>query len=692
MQRIDDGAGLYCWVKDLAGLEALKRAISVASEVVFDLETTGLDQHASDRIVQVFKMVGRGKARHEEIVNRVDSVEARVVLAQFTLPLGDNGEWDGSEPVTWLLPLSHPDSWLGKWEHGLPGAGPVTDNWRRALRQVLRVAVDNRKPFVGHNIKFDATYAYAATGIDISSLISWDSADASRVLEAGKSAKLADCCVREFGARTWKEEFSLRSPGAAEGVPLEQLGEYGARDTWWTWRLSMAQRRRMFLKVDADSVHEPLGDFEVLEAKAGKLATWVAMPTVRSLTKIENLGMLLDVEYTRRALDEAEDISRRRLEQMSTMYDMDPQHVSSAPTSHWFREFTTRGIESGDLTLMEVTPTGKPKWSKGTLSKIAMAKGEDSVAAVILEQRKYAKRAEYLRVWLEKVTPAGLIHANYNTGMVTGRLSSSSPNMQQVTKDLRPCFIPRPGYVLADFDFSQIELRVAAFISRSAPMIQAFQEGQDLHRLLAAQVAGKALEDVTPHERQMAKAVNFGLLFGLGAFGLRHYAEGSYGVIMSQQEAQTFYTGYFETWRGLKDWHQQVEARLIRDNIAVSPLGRVRRFDNGLSNANDLNAAINAPVQGMASDLMQIAIASIQGELPGVRSSLIDVRVVATVHDSAVIELPENSWEEVAQKIKYEMENPGPVLARLGVELDVPIRVEAQVGSRWSLSDIGVLA
>lgn len=506
------------------------------------------------------------------------------------------------------------------------------------------------------------------------------------------SAKLAEVCAREFGTANWKD-FDFRRPGAAEGEPLPELGLYGARDTWWTWKLSVRQRQRMFLAVGHEQPHQPEGDAEILEAKAGKLALWVAMPTVRSLSKVEQRGIRLDVDYTRDLLDEADRISRTRLEQMSTMYGMDPTGCSTAPTSLWFREFTERAMEAGDLRLIEATGKGKPRWTKGVLNKIALEAGDESTAAIILEQRKYAKQAEFLRSWLDHVSADGYIHAKYNTGMVTGRLSSSGPNMQQVTKSLRPCFIPSPGYVIADFDFSQIELRVAAFISRSQPMIEAFQAGADLHRLLASQVARKPMEDVTPAERQMAKAVNFGLLFGLGAFGLRKYAEGSYGVLMTEREAADFYSGYFETWTGLKEWHRAVEARLIRDGLSVSPLGRVRRFHGGANfgpDANNaLNAAINAPVQGMASDLMQIAIASIQGELPGPRHQVTDARVVATVHDSAVIELPEDDWEVQATLIKAEMEDPSEVLTRLGVDLDVPIIVEYTVGTRWALSDVG---
>jgi len=143
----------------------------------------------------------------------------------------------------------------------------------------------------------------------------------------------------------------------------------------------------------------------------------------------------------------------------------------------------------------------------------------------LLRHRDATKTLEFLRSWLELRDPTNVIHATYNVGFVkTGRLSSSNPNVQQISARLKPAFIPRPGHVLLDLDYSQVELRVAAFISRSQPMIEAFQRGDDLHRLLAAKIAGKAPEDVTSLERKRAKAGNFGLLYGMSPGGFQSYA------------------------------------------------------------------------------------------------------------------------------------------------------------------------
>ena len=661
--------GPFAWVWDEQALGQLKEAIYAAHEVVWDTETTGLASHA----------VEGGTLNN--------GIGARQALATFTLPQADaQGLWNGVEPTTWIVPLSHPDS-------------PFLGRWRKISAELMELILKLKKPLVGHNLKYDVRYQEATTGVNLVSVIDWDTQDGSRLLDNGQSAKLGDAAHRAFGVPSWKDfEFS-KIPGAAEGVPIFELGEYGARDTYWTWRLKRYQQEQMFLVPGMD---EPFDSDEIMNMRLGKLATWVAMPTVASLAQIEINGIRLDVQTTRDMLAESKQISRDALHKMALRYlpdfqagrvDLKPDSVSAAPTSLWFARFSKWAVEKGDMKVLELTPTGKMKWTKTGLAKLAKQYGPDSVPAIILEQRHHSKRAEFLTAWLHYVTEAGFIHAQYNTGMVTGRLSSSVPNMQQVNKKLRPCFIPHSDeWVVADFDFSQIELRVAAFISRSLPMLEAFRRGEDLHRALAALVTGKEPHEVTAEERQMAKAVNFGLLFGLGAYGLTIYAEESYGVTMTKDQASTFYHAYFRKWVGLKAWHAQVQARLERDNCSVSPLGRIRNFKG--RGDKDLNAAINAPVQGMASDLMQIAIADIQGLLPAGqgRGKVEDVLVIGTVHDSAVVLLPKNNWEAKAKEVQQRMEDLNPLLKFLGIELDVPIKIEATVGSRWSLDDIGTIS
>jgi DNA polymerase-1 len=653
------------WVFDDEALGQLVEAVLSSQEVIFDLETTGLMPYAEEGGIQN------------------GGVGARVALASFTLPQADaEGNWDGVDATSWILPLSHPDS-------------PWSGCWKKTLLRVLSAGVEAKKPFSNHNIKFDAKYEFAQIGIDISDRIVWDTQDAGRILDENGSNRLKDVVPRTFGIESWAD-FDLTSPGAAERVPLFQLGEYAARDTYWTWRLERYQKELMFLEGD----DEPFAGEDYQNARLGKFALWVTMPTVASLTKIEQRGFRLDVPWVEETLAEAEKISREGLEMMADRYGMDRASASAAPTSHWFKKFTTIAVEQGDLRITAMTGKGSPQWSKGVLGRQARL-DDEGVAALILRQRRYSKRAEFLRSWLEHVTPEGFIHAQYNTGMSTGRLSSSSPNLQQVTKALRPAFIARDGYYVADFDFSQIEMRGAAHISDCKPMIEAFNRGEDLHRLLATWVIEArehrlvSTAEVTGEERQGAKAGNFGLLFGLGAFGFREYAEDNYGVVMTLDEATEIRKVYFDRWTGLREWHQKMIALAHRDGQVVSPLGRVRRLP-GIYDANDRvvssaeRIAINSPVQGFASDMMQIALASIQGVLHSSSNLPAIPRVypIGTVHDSAVVELPVNRWEELAAAVKERMENLHPVLSRLGCDLKVPVVADVTVGTRWSLSDV----
>jgi len=353
-------------------------------------------------------------------------------------------------------------------------------------------------------------------------------------------------------------------------------------------------------------------------------------------------------------------------------------------------------VAAGDLHIAALTPKGKPQWSKGVLVRQGRAGSE--VATNLLELRSHVKLAEYLRSWLGYVTPESLIHTTYWPGrVVTGRLSSTEPNMQQVNATLKPAFIPRPGYLFAELDYSQIELRMAAFISRCIPMLEAFRRGDDLHKLLALRITGKAeLALVTAGERQAGKSANFGLLYGMSAYGFQAYAETVYGVSFTEAEAVAVHRAFFDTWDGIAAWHARCVKRAYETGQIVSPIGRVRRLPeiwspNPKIAAYAERSSINSPVQGFASDLMQMSAASIEGRLPGVQP-VRDARLVGTVHDSILAEVPEDNWKEVTLACQQRMVSIGDALRRLDCTIDVPLAAEAKVGTRWGLSDIAVLA
>lgn len=647
------------WVLTREDLGWLLEAIATSAEVVMDLETTGLVEHA----------VNGGKQN--------GGVGARIVLASFTLPQENDPE---GVPTTWVLPLSHPDSpWLGKW--------------RATMRQCAKAMRDNERALVNQNVKFDCRWVKAQSGVDLSELIAWDTLSSSHMLDENSSTRLKERVPQVFDVKRW-DDFDLTTPGAAERVPMFDLGMYAARDTYWTWRLANLHRSQMYLQNEDGEQPESTEDIE--NARLGKLAVWCAMPTVATLTAIEQRGLQLDDEWVRRELDEHLLEGGKLVHELSTRYDMDPTEASFAPTATWFGEWANRAVQAGDLKVAELTPTGKSRWSKGVLVRQARAGSE--VADSLLTLRGHTKKAEFLTSWLGYQNPEGSIHTTYWAGrVVTGRLSSSDPNLQQVTAALKPAFIPRPGYFFVELDYSQIELRVAAFISRCIPMIEAFRRGDDLHKLLALRITGKAtLLDVTPGERQAGKSANFGLLYGMSPYGFQIYAETVYGVSFTVDEAVAIHRAFFDTWDGIGAWHARCVARVNNTGQVISPIGRVRRLP-GVWDGNEKVAsfaersAINSPVQGFASDLMQMAAASIEGRLPGY-SKVKDVRLVGTVHDSLLAEVPQDNWKERALECQDRMVTIGAALSKLDCVFDVPLVAEAKVGTRWGLSDIGVLA
>lgn len=653
-----DATRQVTWVMNDGDLHHLLAAIESSVEVVMDHETTGLDEHATTG--------GRTNG----------GVAARIVLTSLTLPQPD----DAGEPTTWVVPLSHPESpWRGEW--------------RAVLRHIARTIVEADRPLINQNVKFDARWTFALTGVDLTGQIVWDTEVGSHLLDELASRKLKDRAPQVFGIERWDEGMEFNRPGEAEEKPLFDLGLYAARDTYWTWRLAKWQRERMFLDGDPG---EPESSEEVEDARLGRLAVWAAMPTAATLTAIEQRGLRLDTAWVRQQIAEHEAERAELFAELSTRYPaLDPERASFAPTAIWFRDWAAAAVEAGDLTVAALTPKGKPQWSRHVLGR--QARNGSEVAEKLLALRGHIKKLEFLRAWLGYVTPEGRIHSTYNVGsVVTGRLSSSDPNMQQVTKVLRPAFLPSEGRYIADLDYSQIELRVAAFIADSLPMRLAFEERRDLHTLLASRITGKHAEQVTPDERQKGKSANFGLLYMMGPYGFREYAEDVYGVVMTIDEAVEVHRAFFEMWDGIAQWHAATVKRLHATGQSVSPLGRVRRLP-GVWDANEKmvgfaeRASVNSPVQGMASDMMQVAAASIEGLLPG-STAVAGARLVGTVHDSILVEVPIDRWEDVTRECMDRMISIHPALERMGCRFDVPLSVEASVGTRWGLNDVGSLA
>lgn len=663
--------GPITWVWGKEDLKGLVKAIHASQKVVMDLETTGLDEYA------------------EAGGDTNGGYPARIVLASLTLPSAERAaagayDWrtfDGEQPMTYLVPLSHP-------------ASPLLGSWRKVMAILGREINRSGKPFVNANIKFDARWVFAQTGVDLSDRIEWDTAVSSQLVDTEARTRLKIRAARDFGIEEW-DDFDLSTPGAAERVDLIQLGEYAARDTYYTWKIEEEHRDQMFLTGD----EEPFDSDDIQMARLGKVATYVAMPTVKTLTKVEQRGFLLDVDWVHAKIEEMDGLRLKACEDILGLYGTAPapapakDGVTTAATSKWFQGFVAQAIEAGDLRVTARTDSGNAQWNKAVL--IAQQRQGSPAADALLRHRDATKTLEFLRSWLELRDPDNVIHATYNVGFVkTGRLSSSNPNVQQISARLKPAFIPRPGHVLLDLDYSQVELRVAAFISRSAPMIEAFQRGDDLHRLLAAKIAGKAPEDVTGLERKRAKAGNFGLLYGMSPGGFQAYAATAYDVSLTLAEAQAVHSAFFEMWDGMRQWHERAKRRAYERGYVTSPIGRTQWLSDLYSKSSFKAShaernALNSPVQGFGSDLMQMAAASIMGTLPGYPLPKVEgAHVVATVHDEICIEVPEDRWQEILVECKRRMEDVNTFLRPLDCRMDVPIVAGPSAGTRWGVHDL----
>ena len=305
-----------------------------------------------------------------------------------------------------------------------------------------------------------------------------------------------------------------------------------------------------------------------------------------------------------------------------------------------------------------------------------LAEQEPAVAAV-LGYRRQAKLLSAFGLALPRhVHPlTGRIHAQYRQVLRggLGRMSCARPNIQQIPHEprLRRAFVPAAGNRLVIADLSQIELRIMAKLSGDARMLAAYRQGEDLHRLTASLITGTPLSAVTPKERQLSKAINFGLIYGMGAGGLRTYAANTYGVRMSEADAETFRRRFFAAYPGVAAFHrrQDTEARRARETRTL--LGRCQRWSDGDMGLPEL---ANSPDQGSGGDVLKLAMARLRPDLLRTGAML-----VAAVHDELVVECPADRGQEVAEAVRSALVEAGREL------LDpVPVAADVAVGESWA--------
>jgi len=394
----------------------------------------------------------------------------------------------------------------------------------------------------------------------------------------------------------------------------------------------------------------------------------IEMPLCPVLADMEEAGFLVD----RSAL-------REFGQQLSTGIDV-LQGEIYALAGEKFNINSTKQLGEILFEKMGIPPVKKTKSGYSTdaavLEKLAV---RHPIADALLEYRRLTKlKSTYADALDRFIAPDGRIHTKFNmTATATGRLSSAEPNLQnipirsQLGGEIRKMFVAAPGMLLVDADYSQIELRILAHISGDEEMIKAFAAGEDIHRVTAAQVFGVAPEEVTPIQRSRAKAVNFGIVYGIGAFSL------SKNIGVSVREAQDYIDGYLAHYSGVRRYMKEAVEKAKASGYAATVFGRRRDMPELTSSNRNMRAfgervALNMPVQGTAADIMKLAMIRAAERI---KAEKLRARIILQVHDELIAECPPEEEERVKKLLSEEMEG--------AVKLSVPLTAEAHSGLNW---------
>ncbi|MGQ0657390.1 MAG: DNA polymerase I [Chromatiales bacterium] len=548
-----------------------------------------------------------------------------------------------------------------------PGAAayvPLAHNYAGAPAQLDREEVfallkplleEPRKAKLGHHLKYDRN-VLANHGITLNG-IRHDSMLESYVLDSTATRHdLDSLALKYLGYRTIHFE-DVAGRGASQlsfdQVPLEQATAYAAEDADVSLRLHQTFWPRLSTEEGMRRVYEE-----------------IEIPLVPVLSRMERAGVCIDVAMLRK---QSHALSERltAIEAQTHREAGQPFNLGS-PKQIQFILFDKLGIKP-----IEKTPTGQPSTSESVLQELAAS---HRLPALILDHRSLSKlRSTYTDVLPQQVNPeTGRVHTSYHQAVAaTGRLSSSDPNLQNIPirteegRRIRQAFVAPPGYKLLAADYSQIELRIMAHLSGDRGLIEAFAHGEDIHRATAAEVFGVAAGQVTDEERRAAKAINFGLIYGMSAFGLARQ------LGIDRGAAQRYVDLYFSRYPGVKTFMDQIRARAHERGYVETIFGR-RLYLPDINARNSQRrqyaerTAINAPMQGSAADIVKRAMIAVDGWL---QERHVDARLIMQVHDELVLEVADQQIAEVTDTLKRLMSG--------AAALAVPLIVDVGAGNSW---------
>ncbi|MEJ2513681.1 MAG: DNA polymerase I [Gammaproteobacteria bacterium] len=537
--------------------------------------------------------------------------------------------------------------------HGYAGAPDQLDR-DEVLAALGPLLEDPERAKVGHHLKFDA-HVLANHGLRLAG-IHYDTMLESYVLDSTATRHDMDSVAKKYlGYETVKYE-DVAGKGAKQitfdQVPVEQAGPYAAEDADITLRLHETLWPRL------EAVPSLLRIYEDLER-----------PLVPILFGMERRGVLIDRSLLNR--------QSRELEKGMAAVETRAFEAAGGPfnlgSSKQLQEIL---FERLALPVVRKTPGGKPSTAEDVLEELVT---QHELPRLVLEYRGLAKlKSTYTDKLPEMADDAGRLHTSYHQAVAaTGRLSSSDPNLQNIPvrtpegRRIRQAFVAPPGHVLVAADYSQIELRIMAHLSGDEGLRKAFREDRDIHRATAAEVMGVPEGKVTAEQRRSAKAVNFGLIYGMSAFGLARQ------LGIDRSAAQEYVDLYFQRYPGVKAYMDETRERARREGYVETVFGR-RLYLPEIKSRNAQRrqyaerSAINAPMQGTAADIIKRAMIQVDRWLA---ETATDTRLIMQVHDELVLEVPEGELDTVMPRIVELMAS--------AAELSVPLKVDARAGANW---------
>jgi len=627
--------------KAASGLAELANVMRSSAAVSFDVETNGIAEFLPDSVI--------------------------VSIAFTCIP--DATKMDGGQ--CWAVPLCHRES-------------PWVDRWKEVLARLFKYfqCIPVR---IGHNAKFDSKWG-AVFGFP--STFTEDTLIQLAVLDENQPKSLKTACRVKLGVDPWGIDTSNLLD-----EPLGPTLKYNGLDTWYTARLWLHNNQEFESQPRLHQVYRE-----------------IPIPMANALVPAELLGVWADQGKLQQLRRDTEHRIGELDEEL--LADYVPDHTYWPPgvkavnfrPSNFSRWLLFEHLGLPVLARGKAKPDGSPG-DPSLSSDVMKTLAQDyPVASLLVERAKLSKRVDgFYRPWLEQLAqdPNSRLHTSFKPwGTVTGRLSSGKEdteraprgadsigvNLQQIPrgKDVK-CLLGAPlGSVFMEFDYSQVELRIAAYLAEEPTMLGLYARGEDIHLATAMNVTGKAAQDVLKEERTGAKGINFGFLYGMGANKFVSYMWTTFGQHVTDEYAQGARDAYFRLYRGLRPWHARQRAFVRKYGFVRTPLGRIRHLPDINSPDEAVRSgaerqAINSPVQSFASDLNSLSFRLVS---EGIRERGLKAQPVGAVHDAILVESSRKDAAQVAALVKHTMEHL-PLFRLFGVDLTVPLVADVKVGPTW---------